>query len=304
MKVGIVLPIAEDDDGQTPRYAEIREMAVRAEAAGFDSVWVFDHLLFRAEGEPTRGIWEAWTVLAALAEATSRVELGTLVVCTAFRNPAILAKMADALDEVSGGRLILGLGAGWHQPEFDAFGLPFDHLAGRFEEAIGIIHPLLREGAVDFRGTYHQAPDCVSTPRGPRADGPPILVGAGKPRMLRLTAQYADAWNTCWLGRPTRLAERRAALEAACAEVGRDPATIEVTVGVAVALPEPGETVDGADDPDKFLAGTPEEIAAGLRAYADLGVGHVACACFPPTSAALARFSEALAAYRKAAPPV
>jgi len=298
VKLGIALPIAEDDAGGMAGYAEMRGMALRAEAAGFDSVWVYDHLLYRWPGQPTRGTWEAWTVLAALAEATARVELGTLVLCTGFRNPALLAKMADALEEVSGGRLILGIGAGWHEPEYDAFGYPFDHRASRFEEAIGIIHPLLRSGAVDFHGTYSKASDCVLRPRGPRPAGPPILVGTGGERMLRLTARYADAWNTCWLGRPTLLAERRAKLEAACAEVGRDPATIEVTVGVAVDFPEAGTD---APDPDRALSGSAEEIAAGLREYADLGVGHVICACAPNTTASLERLTEALAAYRAAA---
>jgi probable F420-dependent oxidoreductase len=298
MKIGIALPIAEDDDGNMARYAEMRAMALRAEETGFDSVWVYDHLLFRFPEAPTRGTWEAWTILSAVAEATSRVELGALVLCTAFRNPALLAKMADALDEVSGGRLILGLGAGWHEPEFDAFGYPFDHLVSRFEEAMAIIQPLLRTGEVDFSGTYSQTPNAVSRPRGPRADGPPILIGSSGPRMLRLTARYADSWNTCWLGRPTKLAERRAALEAACAEVGRDPATLEVTVGVAVAYPEPGATDQPASDPDKELSGSAEEIAAGLREYAELGVGHVICACSPNTMASLERLAEALAVYR------
>ena len=298
MKVGVALPIAEDDDGRVPRYAEAREMALRAEAVGFDSVWIWDHLLYRFEGAPTRGIWEAWTILSSLAEATARVELGALVICTAFRNPAVLAKMADTLEEVSGGRLILGLGAGWHRPEFDAFGIPFDHLAGRFEEAMAIIHPLLRTGEVDFAGTYYQARDCVSLPRGPRPEGPPILIGAFGPRMLRLTARYADAWNTCWLGWPTKLAERRAALEDACRAVGRDPATLEVTVGVNVAYPEPGQTIEGADDPDRFLSGSAADVAAGLRAYADLGVGHVICACYPDNIASLERLADALRVFR------
>ena len=297
MKIGMALPIAEDDAGRMAGYAEMRAMALRAEAAGFDSVWVYDHLLFRYPGKPTRGTWEAWTILTALAEATERVELGTLVLCTGFRNPALLAKMADALDEVSGGRLILGIGAGWHEPEYDAFGYPFDHRASRFEEAIEIIHPLLRTGAADRQGTYYQAKEAVSRPRGPRPDGPPILVGTGGERMLRLTARYADAWNTCWLGRPTLLADRRAKLEAACAEVGRDPATIEVTVGVGVAYPEPGAD---APDPDRALTGSAEEIAAGLREYATLGVGHVICACAPNTPASLERLAEALTAYRAA----
>src|ERR1043165_3879953 len=153
MRVGVVMPIGEDDaTGSTPSYTTIRAFAQRAEASGFDSIWVYDHLLFRFPEQPTGGIWECWTLLAALAEATERVDLGTIVLCVSFRNPAVLAKMADTLEEISGGRLILGLGAGWHQPEFDAFGIPFDHKAGRFEEALKIIVPLLKEGKVDFTG--------------------------------------------------------------------------------------------------------------------------------------------------------
>ena len=157
--------------------------------------------------------------------------------CTAFRNPALLAKMADAVDEVSGGRLILGLGAGWHEPEFTAFGYPFDHLASRFEDALRIIAPLVRKGEVDFSGTYERAVDAVSRPRGPRPEGPPILIGASQPRMLRLTAELADAWNTCWLGRAEELPEKLAPLREACAQVGRDPATLEVTVGQLATFP-------------------------------------------------------------------
>jgi len=299
VKIGVALPVAEDDAGNQARYAEIRGMALAAEEAGFDSVWVYDHLLYRWPDSPTRGVWETWTILTALAEATSRVELGTLVLCVPFRNPALLAKMADALDEVSGGRLILGLGAGWHEPEFEACGLPFDHRASRFEDAFSIIRPLVRTGEVDFEGAYHRAPGCESRPRGPRAGGPPILIGTGGPRMLRLTARHADAWNTCWLGRPTLLPERRAALEAACAEVGRDPATIEVTVGVAVDYPGEGKDPEQRVDPDRALSGSAEEVAAGLREYAEQGVGHVICACSPNTPASLARLSEALAAYRQ-----
>jgi alkanesulfonate monooxygenase SsuD/methylene tetrahydromethanopterin reductase-like flavin-dependent oxidoreductase (luciferase family) len=215
-----------------------------------------------------------------------------------FRNPALTAKMADTVEEISGGRLILGLGAGWHEPEFTAFGYPFDHLVDRFEEAVQIIRPLAKTGAVDFSGTYYQAPDCVSRPRGPRPEGPPILIASFRPRMLRLTAQYADAWNTAWLGWPTKLAERRVGLEAACAEVGRDPKTIEVTVGVSVAFPELGEAIEGADDRDKYLSGDTAEIAAGFRAYADEGVGHIICATSPNTLPALDRLTEALRVYR------
>ena len=146
MRIGIVLPIAEEDAATgVPSYAEIRAVAVAAEAAGLDSVWVFDHLLFRFDGETT-GIHECWTILAAIAEATSRVELGTIVLCTGFRNAALLAKMAATLDHISGGRLILGIGAGWHDPEFEAFGYPTDHKVGRFEESLAVITGLIRDG--------------------------------------------------------------------------------------------------------------------------------------------------------------
>ena len=160
MKVGAVVRLGPAPDGQPPAYAAIRDMALRMEAAGLDSIWLYDHLLYRWPGRPSDGIWECWTILSALAEATQQVELGTLVACTPFRNPALLAKMAATLDEVSGGRFVLGLGAGWHQPEFDAFGFPFDHRAARFEEALRIIGPLLRSGYVDFAGSYYAAREC------------------------------------------------------------------------------------------------------------------------------------------------
>src|SRR5690349_22697743 len=169
-------------------YESIRAITQQAETDGFDSIWLADHLFYRTPGEPTRGIWECWTMLAALAEATQRVEIGTLVLCNSFRHPAILAKMATAVDEVSGGRLILGVGAGWNEPEYQAFGLPFDHRVDRFEEALQILGPLLRDGHVDFAGRYYQARNCEIVPRGPRPEGPPLMVGSeGGPRMLKLT---------------------------------------------------------------------------------------------------------------------
>ena len=298
MKIGVMLPIAETDQGAMRRYAEIREAALSAEREGFDSVWLADHLLFQWEDQPTRGIWESWTLLAALAEATDRVGIGALVMCTAFRNPALLAKMADALDEVSGGRLVLGLGAGWHEPEFRAFGYPFDHLASRFEDALRIIVPLLRTGAVDYRGDYEQAVDCVSRPRGPRPSGPPILIGASRPRMLRLTAEFADAWNTCWLGRANELAEKRAPIEAACADVGRDPATLDLTVGQIVTFPNLADEDEIPGGRERFLFETPEALAAEWSAFAGQDVRHLIVWPTPYDSSCLELVSNALRVYR------
>ena len=276
MKIGLVMPIGEDDDlHRPPSYAEIRTLAQRAEAAGLDSIWVYDHLLFRKPGEPTVGIWECWTILAALAEATKHVQLGTIVLAVPFRNPAVLAKMADTLQEISAGRLILGLGAGWNQPEFDAFGIPFDHLASRFDEALQIIVPLLREGKVDFTGTYYSAPNCELRPHTSALHYPEILIAGSKPRMLGLTARYADSWNTAWLGQPTLLAERRARLDAACAEVGRDPSTLATTVGVVIQPPQ--LATHEQLPPERALFGSAEDVAAGFRRYAEQGVSHLIC---------------------------
>jgi probable F420-dependent oxidoreductase len=296
MRVGVVLPIGEED-GETgiPSYAQIRSVAVAAETAGFDSVWVFDHLLYRFDGETT-GIHECWTILSAIAEATSLVELGTVVMCTAFRNAALLAKMAATLDHISGGRLILGIGAGWHEPEFEAFGYPFDHRVGRFAESLEVISGLIRDGRADLDGQWMTVRDVVLRPPA-RADMP-ILVAAKGPRMLDLTARHADAWNAAWFGLPDeRLAQRRADLAAACQRVGRDPATLTITVGLVVRYPEmPGAPVEAPTSPG--LAGSAADIAAGLRAHAEAGADHAIVVLEPCTPATVALLGEALALFR------
>ena len=298
MRIGIVLPIAEDDAPTgVPSYADIRAVAVAAEAAGLDSVWVFDHLLFRFDGE-TSGIHECWTILAAIAEATRRVELGTIVMCIGFRNAALLAKMAATLDHVSGGRLIFGIGAGWYDPEFEAFGYPTDHKVGRFEESLAVITGLIREGRADLDGRYVTARDVVLLP--PARPDLPILVAAKGPRMLELTARHADAWNLAWFGMPDeRLARVRGELVAACARVGRDPATLTFTVGVTGRYPtgtEGGE--DGPAPSSPGLSGPPEAIAAGLQAHAAAGAGHVIAALEPCTPETVALFAEAVERFR------
>jgi probable F420-dependent oxidoreductase len=297
MKVGVVIMLAnEGKERRTRRYDEIRDMALQAESRGFDSLWLYDHLLYRFEGEPTVGIWECWTVLSALAQATQRVELGTLVVCNSFRNPALLVKMAITLDEVSHGRLILGVGAGWNKPEYDAFGFPFDHKADRFEEALQIIKPLLREGRVDFAGKYYQARDCEILPRGPRPEGPPLLVGSFGPRMLRLTARYADLWNTGYLGKPETFAKPHEEMLAACREVGRDPSTLGLTAMVALHYPDLAEKSNLAGEE---LTGSAEEIAEAMKGYEGLGVRHLIFHLVPSNLTALERLASSMQIYRQ-----
>jgi alkanesulfonate monooxygenase SsuD/methylene tetrahydromethanopterin reductase-like flavin-dependent oxidoreductase (luciferase family) len=295
MRIGVVLPIAEEDgDDGAPPYSLVRDIAVDAEAAGLDSVWVFDHVLFRFDGATT-GIHECWTVLSAIAEATERVELGTLVMCTGFRNAALLAKMAATLDHISDGRLILGVGAGWHDPEYEAFGWPTDHKVSRFEEALAVIKALIRDGRADLDGTYVTAQDAVLRPPA-RADMQ-ILVASKMPRMLELTARHADAWNLAWFGLPDeRLARIRGELMEACDRVGRDPATLAITVGITVRYEGAPASAEGP-----ALTGSPAEVAEGLAAHTADGTDHVIAVLEPTTRETLAAFAEAVALYRAGA---
>ncbi|HEX3722984.1 MAG TPA: LLM class flavin-dependent oxidoreductase [Nitrolancea sp.] len=292
MQFGVTLPVGVvGTDGRVKSYAEIRALAQSVERTGLDSIWIYDHFIFHFSGKPREGVWESWTILSGLAEATERVTLGNIVICTAHRNPAVLAKMAVTLDEMSDHRLILGLGAGWNIPAFEMFGLPYDHLVDRFEEALKIITPLVRDGKVDFRGTYSSAIECEILPSPGRSI--PVMIGANRPRMMRLTAQFADSWNANGLGQVAGLTPKRAALEAAAAEVGRDPASLEVTGGVNIAFPDLGPVPAGADDPAKYLGGSIEELAEGLRGYVDAGVGHVMAWLYPLNDESIARYAAA-----------
>ena len=283
------------------RWPEYLAMAKLAEDVGFDTLWLGDHLLYRFNDGSSRGPREVWTMLAALAASTSRIRLGPLVASTAFHAPAMLAKLAATVDEVSGGRLILGLGAGWNETEFAAFGFPFDHRIDRFEEAFTIIRTLLREGAIDFDGRYYQARDCELLPRPARPGGPPILIGSTGPRMLRITMAHADAWNTWYAdigNSPAGLAPLTALVDDACRDVGRDPAAIERTAAVLVRLAGGSGRVMGdlrsATIPP--LTGTPGEIAAGLRGYAAAGMAEVQLVVDPITTQSIEALAPVLEA--------
>ncbi len=296
--VGVQLPEVERE----VRWPELRAIARTAEQAGFDSIWVGDHLLYRYASGETRGPWEAWTTLAALAEATERVALGPLVAATAFHAPFMLAKQAATVDEVSGGRLVLGLGAGWNDTEFEALGVPFDHRISRFEESFTVVRTLLAEGAIDFEGTYVRARGAELRPRPARPGGPLLLIGSSGPRMLAATLPHADGWNAWYAdtgNAPAGVAPLRAVVDAAAVGAGRDPAAIERTVAVLVRLPGGTGRVMGDTDPKQAVApleGPPDVMAAELRAYAREGIGHVQLVLDPITEASVAALAPVLEA--------
>jgi alkanesulfonate monooxygenase SsuD/methylene tetrahydromethanopterin reductase-like flavin-dependent oxidoreductase (luciferase family) len=284
MKVGVQLPEVE----YVASWAEQLEMARAAEEIGLDSVWVGDHLLYRGDGRPTRAPWEAWSTLAALAAVTRRVALGPLVAATSFHNPAMIAKKAATIEEISGGRLILGLGAGWNRAEYEAYGYPFDHRVSRFEEAFTIIRELLRTGRSDFRGQFYGLADCELLPRGPRPEGPPLMVGSEGPRMLAITLPHVQAWNAwfTWFGNtPDGYRPMRQRIDEACRAAGRDPADVERTVALFVAFPgaqgrSMGDLQTAEVEP---ISGEPQVLARRLAEFAEEGVAHVQLVLDPIT---------------------
>jgi alkanesulfonate monooxygenase SsuD/methylene tetrahydromethanopterin reductase-like flavin-dependent oxidoreductase (luciferase family) len=292
MRIGVVLPLSQTDGpGRTPQWPDILGFARHAEDIGLDSVWVFDHFFYQPPAGPAEGTHEAWTLVGALAASTSRVEIGQLVMCGTFRNPGLMAKMAATADVVAAGRLVLGLGAGWHDPEYVAFGYPTDHRVDRFEEALRIIAPLVRGQRVSLDGRYHRAIDAELLP--PPSRPIPILVAAKGPRMLRLTARHADAWNTAWFGVPDdRLRQRLTDFEAALEAEGRDPATLRRTVGLEVQDPD-GMPPD--DEPGVALRGSVDELAAALDAHEALGFDDAIVVLQPMNERSLDRLAEAQA---------
>jgi alkanesulfonate monooxygenase SsuD/methylene tetrahydromethanopterin reductase-like flavin-dependent oxidoreductase (luciferase family) len=289
LQLGLVLPTWTTG---LLRFADVLDIAREAEQAGFDALWVTDHVLLPSTNEELRrragavvqadvvaepeGYLEAFTTLTALAAAIPKLELGTLVACTGYRNPVLLAKMAVTLDEISGGRFVLGLGSGDSAGEHHTMGLPTDSPVSRFEEALKIIRGLLRDGFSDLQGRFYSANEAQLVPRGPRPEGPPILIGTLNPRsrMKRIVAEYADIWNG-WLAFTDASSDSARAqivpIQAACRERNRDITTLTLTTAVRVNLP-------GSDMPgpgERPVSGNPEEMAMVLRDHASLGVKQV-----------------------------
>jgi alkanesulfonate monooxygenase SsuD/methylene tetrahydromethanopterin reductase-like flavin-dependent oxidoreductase (luciferase family) len=276
-------------------------MARTAEDVGFDSLWLGDHLLFRDPVTGDRGPWEAWSLLAALGEATERVLIGPLVAATSFHNPAMIAKKAATVDEISGGRLILGLGAGWNEAEYAAFGFHYDNRVSRFEEAFTIIRTLVREGSIDHVGRYYTHRDMELLPRA-RSDMT-LLVGSNGPRMLRIAAPHIDMWNSWYTGfdnRPEGLAPLLAELDAASRDVGRDPSTIQRTAAVYVQFERGSGRIAGSTDRPEVtpITGSRSDVAESLSRFADAGISHLQVVLDPIDARSIAELGEVLGLLR------
>jgi probable F420-dependent oxidoreductase len=293
MKVGVQLPEVEYE----ATWKEVAAMARLAEEVGLDSIWVGDHLLYDLPGG-RKGPWEAWSLLAALAAVTERVELGPLVAALPFHNPAVLAKKAATVDEISGGRLILGVGAGWNQVEFEAFGLPYDRRVARFAESFTIVRTLLGEGRVDWRGEFYNLVDCELLPRPSRPGGPPLLIGSNGPRMLAMTLPYVSAWNSWYSdfdNDPGRVAALIARVDAACRKAGRPPQEIAKTVAVYIGFTDtPSRRTGGSP-----LVGTVDDIADSLRVIAAAGVDHIQAVLDPIVPETIEKLGEIAARFRQ-----
>jgi F420-dependent oxidoreductase-like protein len=301
VRFGLALPHYDFSmpDGAPVSWERLSAAASRAEALGFDSIWVSDHFflsLGRYGGSPApQGSVEALSALAALAVTTERVRLGTLVLAAGFRHPALLAKAATTVDLLSGGRLDLGIGAGWYEEEYEAFGYDFGTAGGRFEileETVLVLGMLFGPGPATWRGRHFRLHDAYNRPRPSQEPRPPLWVGGkGGPRLLNLAARHADGWNTVWAWSPAAYAERAKALRVACERHGRDPSEVRQSLGLYTLVGEgkrdlvarfralqrwtPGGALDGVLleewSRDK-LVGTPEQLLERLGEFAALGV--------------------------------
>jgi alkanesulfonate monooxygenase SsuD/methylene tetrahydromethanopterin reductase-like flavin-dependent oxidoreductase (luciferase family) len=296
VRVGIQLPEVERE----VRWPEYLAMAQAAEAVGFDSIWVGDHLLYRGDDGGETGPWDAWTLLAALAARTERVQLGPLVACTAFHPPGLIARMAATLAEVSGGRFVLGLGAGWNEEEFRAFGLPYDRRVSRFEESFTIIRRLLAGERVTLDGSHVQAQDAVLIPAPPAP--PRLMIGSNGPRMLAISLPHVDVWNSWYVdfgNSPEGFAALNERISEAARLAGRDPSEIERSACVYVALDD-ADVARANTHEAPPLEGPPQRIASSLREFAEAGANEAILVVNPISERSIRELAPVLALVRSA----
>ena len=289
-KIGVQLPEVE----RFVPWPEYLDLARQAEAVGFDSIWVGDHLIYDLPDGATRGPYEAWSTLAAIAAVTERVEIGPLVASTGFHAPAMLAKQAATVDAISQGRLIVGLGAGWNRREFDAFGFPYDRRVSRFAEALAVIAPLLREGRTTYHGEFYDVDDCVLDPRPVREGGPPIMLGSNSPRMLSIGLPVVDAWNVWWSIYDNSV-ERYAEIKAEVDAVMPSGRSVDATAAVFVTLAGGRGRLMGESYDAQVTTVTPDDLGEHLRGLGALGVTQVQLVLDPITAESIDTIGAVLA---------
>lgn len=284
LKIGVQLPEVE----RRVAWPELISMARAAEDAGFDSVWLGDHLLYDLPDGTPRGPWEVYTSLAALAAVTTRVELGSLVSSLGFHDPAMIAKMSATIDGISEGRFVLGVGSGWNEREYRAFGLPFDRRVDRFEEAFDLVRRLLAGEAVTHSGRFYSLDRCVIDPPPVRSGGPQLMLGSNSPRMLSIGLPHVDAWNVWWSlygNTAAGFADVVADVRARTVAVGRDPDDVAASACVYVQVPGGAGRTMGDPSMARIqpLRGSAAELAERMREFAAAGAAHVQLVVDPIT---------------------
>lgn len=294
---GLVLPMFESPrEGAKPSWSEVAALASRAEEMGFDMVWTADEIVWRVPDWPgPRGWWECLTMTGAVAAATSSVGVGTWVMSALHRNPGIVASAAETLDEISGGRFVLGLGAGHLGGGAPEFGYPTDKTVSRYAEALQIVVPLLRGETVTFTGDFHRAEGAEVRPRGPRPNEVPLMLGGHSTRTMTLAAMHADTWSAfaTTSSLPAAFEDLTDRLDRICEEIGRDPGSIGRSVGVFV---EPGDAEEAESlGLGEAITGSTDQIVETLAEFATVGVTRVEIVPYPNTMATLERLAPVMA---------
>lgn len=291
MKIGLINELHGRPDGSAPppTWNSFLARALAAESAGFDTFVYEDVLMYRSESA-TDGVWESTAISGALAAATTNIRFGQSVINSPYRSPSLTASTAETLNEISGGRYILGVGAG-NSNDYAEFGFPSDKRFSRFAEWIAVVHELLRTRHSTFTGTFHQTNDAELVLHGPSEV--PIVVAGGGPKMMRLVAQYASEWNWWTYDEQPDAAMARLApiieqLDDACDELGRDRSTLGRSLDVYSVVP-PGFDIPEGSNP---IAGTADEMAAALTSFESIGVGEVRCNVVPQTVEAIEAMAE------------
>ena len=295
LKIGVQLPEVE----YACTWPEYAEMAMIGEDIGLDSLWLGDHLMYRYAdpAQAPRGPFESWTTLSALAAITQRVQLGHLVASALFHTPPIIAKMAATVDQISNGRFVLGLGAGWHEPEYRGFGIPFDHRFSRFAEAYQVIRELLTTGESSLDGKFYTIEEALLFPKPVQPGGPPIMIGSFGQKMLELTmptAQWWNAWSQDYQGTFEGLAALLDRVDAVCEQVGRDPATLVKTVAPLVGMPGARGRLSEYGAPPVLDGTDPQVLANDLHRFAEMGIAHVQLVLDPINATTIAALQDVL----------